>query len=454
MSFSQIIFQKDLYSLNREDVETFFSQEQEENSVLEFKEGSIDVTALHSEVAAFLNSEGGLIIVGAPREKELEGKKGYKVASGALTPVTKIRDRDVIMRSLGTGIAPAPTSVKIHEILIEGGSIYILDIAQSHTPPHQVISSGKYYIRLEREAKAAPHGIVEALFYRRQVPQVNVIPVVTPTNKSGLELNVILELTNSSRVTAHNVGYTATFFNTLQIEQPNKQHVVIKGEIGEITEYLADRILVKGMELKASYNVKRTAPAGVMVIAAYARDCELVSDYYVIDHKGDILFSEREEEGQQDSLMSRLTPVYSSANRAAFLSLLGLPEDIEHKSCPNPGDLLKKKYDVAMPQSFFLFYKYIDGYEGPLGNLSIRLYNFETLLNPGNWLVVTPDAFSVRVGRIEHSDITMSYSDGKGTFRIGLNLAGNETNVFLGNSFYAMLSKIKEHHTSSHFNLK
>ena len=61
--------------LTIDDLQNFFSTEQEEGSVLEFKTGQVDINKIFKEVAAFLNTEGGLIIIGSPREAKRKIKK-------------------------------------------------------------------------------------------------------------------------------------------------------------------------------------------------------------------------------------------------------------------------------------------------------------------------------------------------------------------------------------------
>lgn len=65
------------------DIKDFFSTRQEESSTLEFKSGEVDVTDIFKEITAFLNTEGGLLIIGAPREvKEVIGKKTVVYCQG------------------------------------------------------------------------------------------------------------------------------------------------------------------------------------------------------------------------------------------------------------------------------------------------------------------------------------------------------------------------------------
>ncbi len=78
MSFIDKIFNKPIGSLQLKDLEEYFKEPQEETSILEFKSGEVEINDVYKEVAAFLNTEGGLLIIGTPREEEVLIKKNKK----------------------------------------------------------------------------------------------------------------------------------------------------------------------------------------------------------------------------------------------------------------------------------------------------------------------------------------------------------------------------------------
>jgi len=82
MSICKSIFNKEIYDLEIDDLKAFFSTEQEETSLIEFKSGAVEVDTIYKEVAAFLNTEGGILVIGAPEEKPilLDGKKRKRFA--------------------------------------------------------------------------------------------------------------------------------------------------------------------------------------------------------------------------------------------------------------------------------------------------------------------------------------------------------------------------------------
>lgn len=175
-TLTEKILGKKIYNLTKQDLIDFFKDEKEETERLEFKSGEVELQKLNREITAFLNVDGGIIIVGSPKEKREDVSKNVfrTVCQGDLIPSKKIKNKNAIFHSIGNNIVPMPEGIKIQPILEAEGNYFVIEIPQSSNPPHQCNNDGKYYIRLDAEAKPAPHGIVKALFEKRQVPKLNV----------------------------------------------------------------------------------------------------------------------------------------------------------------------------------------------------------------------------------------------------------------------------------------
>jgi hypothetical protein len=61
-NYIENIFNKKKDELTLDNLKEFFSPPQEETSVLEFKSGGVEIIDIYKEVAAFLNTEGGLLV--------------------------------------------------------------------------------------------------------------------------------------------------------------------------------------------------------------------------------------------------------------------------------------------------------------------------------------------------------------------------------------------------------
>ena len=221
MDLAKKIFGKDLFQITKEDLEEYFSIPREETSVLEFKSGQIKINAIFKEICAFLNTDGGVIIIGSPKERKLSksGRFPRRICQGTLIPST-FRDKNWIESLIAANIVPYPHGIRTHEIREEEGNYFVLEVPQSQKPPHQFLNDGRYYIRLEKEAKPAPHGIVETLFFKQVKAQLQADVNIEPIDKKAGNLHKIsVKIHNISSVPAENVSYMIRLYNIEDIRQ-------------------------------------------------------------------------------------------------------------------------------------------------------------------------------------------------------------------------------------------
>lgn len=166
-NFSLAIFGKDLKDLELKDLELFFSEDQVETSFLEFKSGEAHIEKLIQEICAFLNTGGGILVLGSPKEDK------DKNCSGQLTEVKGCKNEDQLSRKISGNITPLPSGIEYHPIKHQNGYSYVIQIQPSPYAPHQDNLSKIYYIRINEEKKAAPHSLIESLFFKRQRPKFN-----------------------------------------------------------------------------------------------------------------------------------------------------------------------------------------------------------------------------------------------------------------------------------------
>src|SRR4030095_1215138 len=151
MTFSKSFFDKELTELKHADLVKFFESPKKEGNNIEFKsykdvahpgttKSARDKEKLQkilSSVCAFLNTDGGLLVWGAPEGKPYEDETEDSFW-GDLTPVTYAIEPDQFMERVASEIQPTPTGVKIQIIEDENGSsYYIIEVSKSVFPPHQ-----------------------------------------------------------------------------------------------------------------------------------------------------------------------------------------------------------------------------------------------------------------------------------------------------------------------------
>lgn len=274
-SFSEIIFNKNINDLTYTDIETFFADEQEENSILEFKSGETSLEKIYREVCAFLNSEGGLIIIGAPKEKEI-GKK--KICQGQLTN-SDFKNKDWLSQKITSNISPPPSGIKIIERENNGTKVFICEVFQSINPPHQCSSDGIYYIRMEAEAKFAPHGIVLALFNKRKLPDIN---ITSTTNKNGGIINVNINIANKNNVATDNLHYLLEAYNVdktgmIKLEFVDKEFKKLNYN-GKI-----ETPLVKGVATTIRFWLQTTKLKCVFSIMLWSKEVPSIFKFYSVN---------------------------------------------------------------------------------------------------------------------------------------------------------------------------
>lgn len=176
MDYSSNFFGKKLEELTYADIVFFFNTDQDETDTIEFKSfnaahGNIEASldGIRKGISAMLNSNGGIIIWGAPEGRVIEGKK-EKVFGGELSPVNVLIEKDRLINKISSSIIPLPVGVNVN-ILNDGENyIYIFEIQKSSYSPHQF--KNVYYARLDGQSQPAPHYLVEALFRKITYPNI------------------------------------------------------------------------------------------------------------------------------------------------------------------------------------------------------------------------------------------------------------------------------------------
>jgi hypothetical protein len=185
MDYSKNYFGKSITELKWEDITSFFQESQPETNNIEFKsfgeqlDKGFDI--IYKEVTSFLNSDGGLIIWGAPQEKRSEKKK-EKISQGELCPTKSVLEKDRIIQKIISNISPMPQGISVNPLDDGNGNyICVIEIKKSQQA-HQY--NGTYYIRIDATTKPAPHYIVESLIKQIRYPHIegylSFLPIVEP----------------------------------------------------------------------------------------------------------------------------------------------------------------------------------------------------------------------------------------------------------------------------------
>ncbi|MCA0382266.1 MAG: ATP-binding protein [Bacteroidetes bacterium] len=176
MNYSLSYFGKSIDEVSVEDIISFFNEPREESTKIEFKSFSNtygnfnqNLDGIIRGICAMLNSEGGIIIWGAP-EGHIEPKRKEKVFQGKLAAVTEYKSKDWLISKISDSITPLPTGIKVSILKHDNLFVYVFEIQQSTYPPHQFKHT--YFARLDGQSKPAPHYLINALFKKVTFPQI------------------------------------------------------------------------------------------------------------------------------------------------------------------------------------------------------------------------------------------------------------------------------------------
>jgi hypothetical protein len=273
------IFGKNRNEVTINDLKEYFTTPQEESSVIEFKSGEVEINDIFKEITAFLNTEGGLLIIGAPREtKKTIGKNIIKICEGDLT-YSNFKNKDWLYQKIASNIVPTPTNLKIEEYLTEEGNVFLIDIPQSLNPPHQCSADGKYYLRLERDAKPAPHGIVQALFDKRRVPslsaEIDIEQIGSHSDK------IFLRIKNESNIPADKVSFIIDIYNVENVVS-TQQFELFEDPLGDKFSMSnhSKQVLVQIISLPINFKVQHFGKDYLIFVAFWCRDLDFDFKYF------------------------------------------------------------------------------------------------------------------------------------------------------------------------------
>ena len=260
MDYSKQYFGKSINSLTFEDIEDFFSNDIEESDKLECKsyqnnsQGKIifnkAIEGIIRGICGLLNSNGGILIWGAPQENiDTEGKKIFK---GSLSPVTERKEKDQIISKISDSITPLPVGINLEILEKENKFIYIFEVKESQYSPHQYKNT--YWARLDGQTKPAPHYLIEALFKKIKFPNLEGFVNFDDFGNQNVPLR------NSRNLGLVRIDLSVLLFNFSEFQ--NESGVIVRlitdiGTFGGYSDPIAPKVgyLNEGKEYRTNYNI-------------------------------------------------------------------------------------------------------------------------------------------------------------------------------------------------------
>ena len=179
------VFKKELKDITIDDIHSLIDNRVEENHRLEYKGKEFLEPGhnLSAWVSAFLNAEGGLIILGVsevnPADKEkLKAKIFPKEIQFIDMKHTKESIEQSIFDNIRCTIRPDIRIVPIRNPKETTEAIYLIEIPQGDNPPYQA-ADRIYYRRLNSTKYPLSHYEIADFFGRRRKPKLSLKCVVT-----------------------------------------------------------------------------------------------------------------------------------------------------------------------------------------------------------------------------------------------------------------------------------
>lgn len=254
MGFVKDVFGKEAHQLTLGDIRQLISMRREEDRFLEYKSPAIlrDPEQLSQCVSAFLNAEGGLIIIGLcednPRKKASLHQKIRPVRIAvAAKEYTKEKVEGLILANIGFASRPAIKVYSVHHPRNVARAIYLVEIPQGDDPPYQA-ADGKYYRRIDSTKYAMSHYEIADLLARKKKPSLALTSelIDVKVEDSSYRFGLRLFVANKGGVTARYTQFTASFANG-EIESIDRGNVRrsddIRGGTPSIQWDCADRVL-------------------------------------------------------------------------------------------------------------------------------------------------------------------------------------------------------------------
>lgn len=215
--YSELYFGKGINELNIQDIEQFFQEEKEESDKIEFKSYTDEYGNVKEKefgilktICSFLNSEGGLLIWGAPAGTPHKEDIKRKIFTGLLTSFITYYEKDKFINKITDSITPVANAIQFQRIESAGKYVYVFEVAKSPYSPHQF--QNIYYMRLDGQTVKAPHHYIEALFKKISYPRLGGYMHI-----QGLEKHSISGDFDKTRIRLH-LGFYVFNFSKLQNE--------------------------------------------------------------------------------------------------------------------------------------------------------------------------------------------------------------------------------------------
>jgi hypothetical protein len=297
MGFVKDLFGKESPDVKVADIDNLIAAKKEENRYLEYKDPRIlgMPEQLSQWVSAFLNADGGLIIIGVceddPHKKEkLEAKILPARRAFVGKEYTKERVEQTIYSNIYSSSRPIINVYPVRDESDASKAIYLIEIPQGDNPPYQA-ADRKYYRRLNATKYPMPHSEVADFFGKRRKPVLSLIFAIIKVNIQDSKYLFTLRvfISNTGKAVAKYTTVTASFDNLdiVKVTKGTTQRIDdIRGDLPSLQwDYFENVIHPTGSRIRIcdiELGVKDNSRPFAINYNVVAEDMDLFTDSYTV----------------------------------------------------------------------------------------------------------------------------------------------------------------------------
>ncbi len=234
MNFIQEAFGKEIIGLSFADVQDYFKQRRTESVTLEFKSGEARINDVAKEACGLLNTKGGLLIVGSPREQYPMKKQGRVLpyCQGEPTP-SFFKDAAWVQERIEQLIRPKTDSISVTELKFpDDGKLFLIEIEAAPNRPYQ-FEDGRFYYRNGSSCRPMPHAMVkEAFVSKNNALFKSSVTLDQNKNLPANQLTIEIFVRNFSLIPSESVKMEFRFFHIDSIHSIGAHEVMSDGMKG------------------------------------------------------------------------------------------------------------------------------------------------------------------------------------------------------------------------------
>ncbi len=275
--FIERVFSKRADELTLQDIDGLILAQREEDQYLEYKGPEIIGSRenLSKTVTGFLNSDGGLLIIGVETNptKKSDSDLKQRVLPARVTPLRNTNSEQIQQLVINNVLCSVLPSIQVQAIHSDQGEVLLVEIPQGESPPYQA-KNGVYYRRINVINVPMQHYELQDLFGKRRRPLLRLLINIERYNDGDLYMRFLI--VNAGLGIAKHTHLTANLQN-LEIKATPEGHLQRLDNLRKMPSVQYDDHL--GVIFP---DISRYTSIGAVLARVINRDAPIIIDYSLI----------------------------------------------------------------------------------------------------------------------------------------------------------------------------